>query len=34
MMVDHMPLGLQLMGFTGADYRLASHAAWVHDLFR
>jgi Asp-tRNA(Asn)/Glu-tRNA(Gln) amidotransferase A subunit family amidase len=34
MMVDHMPLGLQLMGFTGADYCLARHAAWAHDLFR
>lgn len=34
MLVDDMPLGMQLMGFTGADYRLARYAAWAHDLYR
>ncbi|HWK71545.1 amidase [Pollutimonas sp. M17] len=29
--VDSMPLGLQLMGYADADYRLTCHAAWVMD---
>lgn len=31
--VGAMPLGLQLMGYADADYRLTCHAAWVMDKF-
>jgi Asp-tRNA(Asn)/Glu-tRNA(Gln) amidotransferase A subunit family amidase len=34
MLINQMPLGLQLMGFYGVDYRLARHSAWALDLFK
>jgi Asp-tRNA(Asn)/Glu-tRNA(Gln) amidotransferase A subunit family amidase len=34
MLIHQMPLGLQLMGFSGADYLLARYSAWALDVFK